>query len=391
MKIMHQTGFRYQWNITSILDDIAGDGLILSPVNINYDKLFKIPESVLSKSFFDPQIYLIDDNRGDLSSYPYHPANISDNFSTSNFEGEGETIINQCIDVQLKLKSEYIVIPTRYYESTPSNYFDNQLKYFTNPFITNLNNKDCNKKLLQTIFIKNEVLKDEEKSNELLNQLTSINNINGYYIIFEFSSNSKQLKDLDTIMMSLKILKILKLNEYEIHIGYTNTESVLFTLVNPDSISVGIYENLRRFSIKRFETQKEKQKQQGPRARLYSSKLFQFIDYGYISAIKKLAPELIDIIFPDSKYKPLMFKSEYNWHFSKPEPYMHYFIEHSRRLMELNSCNLEYLKSELKNAFAMYTELENKGIVFDTNSDGSHLPLWLTAVNMWEKIGKEIL
>ena len=168
MKIMHQTGFRYQWNITSILDDIAGDGLILSPVNINYDKLFKIPESVLSKSFFDPQIYLIDDNRGDLSSYPYHPANISDNFSTSNFEGEGETIINQCIDVQLKLKSEYIVIPTRYYESTPSNYFDNQLKYFTNPFITNLNNKDCNKKLLQTIFIKNEVLKDEEKSNELL-------------------------------------------------------------------------------------------------------------------------------------------------------------------------------------------------------------------------------
>jgi len=38
MKVYHQTGFRYKWNMDAF-DQNIGDGLIYSPVNVDADKL----------------------------------------------------------------------------------------------------------------------------------------------------------------------------------------------------------------------------------------------------------------------------------------------------------------------------------------------------------------
>ena len=38
MKVYHQLGFRYQWNI-DCLESGIGDGLIFSPINIDSEKL----------------------------------------------------------------------------------------------------------------------------------------------------------------------------------------------------------------------------------------------------------------------------------------------------------------------------------------------------------------
>jgi len=92
---------------------------------------------------------------------------------------------------------------------------------------------------------------------------------------------------------------------------------LLYSLANPNSISMGSYENLRRFNVKRFETQENKE-QRGPIPRIYIPKLFQWIDYGYIYSLKELYDKF-DLIIDKNKYQIEMFDATFNWHFSKPQ------------------------------------------------------------------------
>jgi len=389
MKIYHQAGHNLTWNIDSLNNDLAGNGLIFSPINTTYKNLKKIAPSILENSFFDPQIYFINDNKGKLNSYPYYPKNFKNDIETDDLEDNCNLIAEKCISIQSELNFEYIVIPTRYYESISPKNFNNQLKYFTIPFVEFCKMNDINKKILQTIIVKKEQLTDKEKTVDLLNFLTSLNDVSGFYLIFEHNSASKQLKEIGQLFAALKIINILKINDFEVHIGYCNTEGIIYSILKPDSISMGAYENLRLFNINRFITPEEKTRLGPPNVRLYSAQLYQFIDNGYISAMKILTPDLVDTVFPESKYKHSMFDNSYKWHFTKKDAYMHYFIEYSKQLEELSNKNITFLKKEIQHAMKIFDKIQQKGIALDGNSDGSHLSYWLTLLNMWEKTDKD--
>jgi len=188
----------------------------------------------------------------------------------------------------------------------------------------------------------------------------------------------------------LLFINTLKRNDFLVYLGYTNTEAFLYSVADPDSISMGSYENLRRFKISRF-TSIEKNVRRQPNARLYSRQLFQLIDYGYIDGIKELFNKL-ELIFEDSNYNPLKFKTEYNWNFSRPEPYKHFFLVFSSQVSTLPasiSDRIDYLKDAFTKSLQIYKELEEAGVVLDENSDGSHLSFWLTTLNMFKKYLKE--
>ena len=75
MKVFHQVGHNYKWNIDSY-NDGCGAGLILSPVNMESDKLLALPEATRRNSFLDPQMYLLGTERASLGSYPFFPATL---------------------------------------------------------------------------------------------------------------------------------------------------------------------------------------------------------------------------------------------------------------------------------------------------------------------------
>jgi len=180
------------------------------------------------------------------------------------------------------------------------------------------------------------------------------------------------------------------MNELEVHVGYTNTEGILYSLAFPNSVSFGSYENLRRFGISRFTTQKRAARQ-GPNARLYSAKLLQWIEYTYIYAIQRLYSKWEEI-FADSKYKPLIFTPEFKWHFQKSELYKHFFIEFSKQVRKLPddyNNRKKFLVELLKGAIQTFREIEDAGIYLDSNSDGSHLYHWLTSISLFEQKLKE--
>lgn len=286
MKVYHQTGFRDNWNRESYLKGI-GDGLIYSPVNIDADKLLGIDRSLKISSFLDPQLYLLAEAKGNLHTYPYFPGNLKPDFSTPDLDNSNLQIAKLCIDYQLDNEFEYLVIPTRYNEDNPTSYFLQSTEFFVLPFCEYVRDNKIEKKILLSVIVKSIMLSDKEKRDEVLNWITSHQQVDGVYLIFENNFSYKQIKDFDFLLNALQFIRILKENKMEVHIGYTNTEAILYSIAMPDSITIGSYENLRSFGIKRFQ-EIESSPMRSPNARLYSSKLFQWIDYQYIEAMKSL-------------------------------------------------------------------------------------------------------
>lgn len=384
MKVYHQTGFRYNWNLECFQRGV-GDGLIYSPINIDADKLLGFDPAVKRTSFLDPQLYLLNVAKGSLDTYPYFPGNIKADFTTPDLDNSNEVIAKECVDYQLKNDFEYLVIPTRYYEDNPLSYFIQSSEYFVTPFCDYVEKQGVKKKILLSIIVKQIMLNDPERWNETLNWITGHQTINGVYLIFENNFPSKQIKDFDYLVSALKFIKILKDNDLEVHIGYTNTEGLLYACAMADSVSVGSYENLRSFGIKRFQ-EVEATPMRAPRARLYSGKLLQWVDYGYIQAMHSLIPEY-ETFFDDSEFRNLMFQADFNWHFAKNEPYKHYFFVFDAQAKSLPGDQMErieFMKQHIKQAVGLFRNIENS-ILLDEDSDGSHLPTWYNVLNAFQK------
>lgn len=383
MKVYHQTGFRHNWNIESFQQKV-GDGLIYSPINIDSDKLLKLDNSLKETGFLDPQLYLLNEAKGTLDTYPYFPGNIKPDYSTPDLDNSNQILSQLCIDYQLSNNFKYLVIPTRYYVDNPTTYFTQTSDYFVYPFLDYIRANKIHKKLLQSVIIKSIMLSDEEKLNEALNWITG-QNVDGVYLIFEDNTTGKQIKDFDFLLNAIKFIQILKMNGMEVHLGYCYTEAILYSIAMPDSVSIGSYENLRSFGIKRFKDQ-ENGPMRAPRARLYSSQLFQWIDYQYIDAMSKLIGNY-ENYFDDSEFKPLMFQPDYNWQFMKPEPYKHYFYVFNNQIKDLPASQnerIERLKVNIKESISLFKSIE-ESVLLDDDSNGSHLPTWFNVINAFQK------
>lgn len=387
MKVYHQSGHNYNWNIESYTEDSAGDGIIFSPRDLPIKKIEPITDSIKSKSFFDPQLYLPSDEKGKLSEYPYFPTRLSENFETSDLSSIGSDIAQKCIDFQIKNNFQYLVIPSRYFKDLRQDHFQKIKSDFINPFMETILSKNIQRKKLLSVIVKSIQLSDENQRIELLNFLTSLNKIDGFYIIFDFELNSKQIKNPKNLYDALQFLFELKKNDFEVHVGYTNTEGILYSIANVDSVTIGGYENLRRFKIGRFEEGTSGGK--APNPRLYSGKLLNWVDYVYIEQFKTKLPDLE--IFEDSKYKPLLFQPDFNWHFNKPDIYKHYFTIFSRQINNLPTDigeRVVHIRNIIEQANKIYSQIKDNGIFLDDESNNNHLFHWLTAIYDFEKKNK---
>lgn len=383
MRIFHQTGFREKWNIESFQKGV-GDGLIYSPVNLDADKLLQLPASLKTTGWLDPQLYLLNEPKGSLHTYPYFPGNLKADFSTMDLDTSNIRLAELCVRFQVENNFDYLVIPIRYFDDNPTSFFTQSSEYFVLPFIDFIRRQNISKKILLSVIVKPIMLTDEVKRNEVLNWITGQVGIDGVYLIFENNFTSKQIKDFDYLLNAIRFIKTLKDNQLTVNIGYTNTEAILYSVAMADAATFGGYENLRSFSIKRFKDL-DASPIRSPNARLYSAQLLQWIDYEYIQAMRQLIPGY-ENYFEDSEFKPLMFTPEFKWHFAKSEPYKHYFEIFDQQIKNLpvdQNTRIEYLKAHIKNSISSFKEIERK-VLLDEDSDGSHLATWYNVLTAFQ-------
>lgn len=385
MKVYHQAGFRTVWNIESLIDDKVGDGLIWSPVNETLKNLKSLPTEIRSQSFLDPQLYLPHDPKGKLATYGYSPEELSPKWKTSDFETLKYESAKRCLDIQRSSGFAYDVIPSRYSTDVIASHYENAFDEFIEPFLLARATSDQGIPLLLTVIAKRIQIIDEQTRNELLNWITGHREISGVYIIFDAESSSKQIKDSIFLDGALRIISALRKNQLEVHIGYCNTEAILYSIADPTSVTIGSYENLRKFSIGRFEV-KEKGGGRSPNPRLYVGGLLQWVEYGYVGALDRLIPEWKKLRH-NNCHEVAMFTPSFQWHFMKPQLYKHYFAALASQIRMLDS-DLPQRTSQvthfIDNALAWFEAIRQRNILLDAESDGSHLPHWRNAIAMYQ-------
>jgi hypothetical protein len=340
---------------------------------------------VRSRSFFDPQLYLPHDEKNHLATYEYFPTKIRAGFTTTDFDSIKDEIAEKCVQMQIELDFEYVVIPSRYFDPVPSNDLEQQTEAFVTPFIKAKRQSGSKKQTLLTCILNESKVLDETQRNDFLNWVTSLDGIDGIYLLLLNSSSTKMIKNPDYLSEVMYIIDVLHSNGIGVNLGYTNVEGLLYSIAFPDSITCGSYENLRRFGIKRF-VDEEAKDQRGPNARLYSATLLQWIEYGYVAAIQKLYPRW-DEVFTDSRYKPLIFSPTFKWHFQKPELYKHFFLLYSHQTQQLNDekdGRRKMLIEMVNDAIERFKSIQSV-VHLDENSDGSHLYHWLNAIALYDQ------
>jgi hypothetical protein len=274
------------------------------------------------------------------------------------------------------------VAPTRFVDGMPSNYIENQTLFFVDPFVKAYKELGRKKPLLLQIILTDQMLKDRSYTEDVLNWVTGIDQIEGVYLIYKHDRARKQVQDIDFILSVDFFVRSLKKSGMVVVMGYMNTESVPLMCAEPDIMTFGSYENLRMFSTLSFEEPNTDRQPHGPNARVYVARLLQWVEHEYLGAIKREINNLEGFI-DDNAYRAAMFEPTFKWHFSKSEPYMHYFVSFSDQFRRLSSVNgderVQLVKIECKNAIDQYAMLEN--VVFDSDSGGRHLTSWLTFLN----------
>lgn len=385
MLIYHQCGHNFVWNIRSLQEDGAGEGLIVSPVNVEADKISRrIPSEILESSWIDPQFYLPNDNKRRLKTYPFFPGNVLENFSTSDFENHAVEIATECLRFQDGLNFRYLVIPTRYFDDLPDDYLTQLTELFVEPFRQARSDLHLTKPLLLTIIARRLHLDRGSTRDELLSWATSFGDIDGIYLVLDGRSRSKQVKDAELLAGALRFIRALRLNDMEVHVGYCGIEGLLYGVADATSVTVGSYENLRSFSILRLESQ-EGGPRRAPRPRVYSGRLLQWIEDIYLAPLRQLVPDW-QLLFDESPYRNYLLDPSNALNFQRSEIYKHYFYSFSRQIGRLPGLGGRpgYLREQVRNAGGLFDRIARANVLLDADSDGSHLASWWNALAMFE-------
>lgn len=378
MRILHQAGHNTIWNIDSYEKDDCGDGIIFSPVHIAKDRLENISVAIKARSLFDAQFYIPDSQKAKLQSYEFFPEVITGGFSTREFEAIAHKSASMCLDFQLKNDFESLVVPARYFADLVSDFITKQKAFTVEPFLAEIVRRKISKKTYLTLPVTSAMTLDKNYRQELLNWISSYPEISGVYFLNEIGENTKQICNFPKLQAHIDFIEDLKQASLEVIVGYCNTESIVLTLLDPDGIGIGAYENTRGFSVDKF--LEEDTEIRGPAPRLYFPKLLNWIRYDTAVEIRQDHPEIWNKIYTPTEYSEHSF-SRGRPHFTHPEPYKHHFILICNQIKELAQLNLtqriDRVKKMIANAKSLYDEIESSGVMyFDRNCSGDHLPVW---------------
>lgn len=382
MKILHQLGHNAKWSLDSYFENNVGDGFIISAYSFGKNKIGDVlsgyrPEQYLPHTMVDLQFYGSKSSNGEnLKSYPFHPIN---------FEKGQETevsIIDSIIagvEYQEKLGLANILIPNVYIEPERGDKTGDLIKILSSKI---KKNRKEGLSYFLTVPISGKSIKEDTEVEQLLQNLTDMDvNFDGYYIACEPNLETRKKISVDYKYYTNlnKIIATLKKQGFKVILGFANVDAVVFSALNElDYVSIGTYENLRNFNIKRFTEDVKGGPSDGW---YYSEKLLNFVKAKQLEVLRGGGG--LDIIAnEDNIFSDIILKDGYPWNTHRPDVHKNYLLAISRQLALIaNGANREdrihSLEDMIEKARENYREVEKK-TVLDDESANYHLPLWQT-------------
>lgn len=379
MKITHALGHNSNWNVESYLEQNIGDFFLITAFThgVNYDSK-KLLKKVLDVSMIDLQFYGKNANikKGKLNEFPFHTSNSDKNEVTNVYF---EDCAKKAIQFQIERNFTNIIIPL-FYDNEDVKDIVYTIKIL-NKYVSKLGNK--NHKFFMTLPFANHVIIDKDKVEEILFACTDMEIcFDGYFITCENKPEfRKKLTTEIKILRNLsRVFKTLKQQNFETIYAYANWDAIIYLAqTDIDYITVGTYENLRNFDIKRFTEEISGGNSKGY---YFSEKLLNMVRADDVTTIRDTG-NLQYFRNEKNIFSDIILKDNYLWNIHKPDVNKNYLLSISRLLHTISSISdLEFRKvyvlDLIENAINNYNYLEGNRIYLNNESSNYHLNVWKT-------------
>ena len=377
MKVTHVLGHNSNWNIDSYLKNEIGDYFLITAFthgksyeskNI-FRKIFDI--SMIDLQFYGKNVQI---SGGKLDEFSFHPINKEDENVTNVYF---DTCAKKAIKYQIERGFKNIIVPL-YYENEEVQDIITTIKKL-NRYVANHQTK--NVKFFMTLPFANHIIINKEKVDELLFACTDMDIcFDGFFITCENKPEfrRKLTTDIKVIRNLSKILKTLKFQGFKTIYAYANWDAILYLAqTDIDYITIGSYENLRNFDIKRFT---EDISGGGSKGYYFSEKLLNMIRADDITLIQE-TNNLDYVKNTKNIFSDIILRQGYPWNIHKPDVNKNYLLAINRLLKKIAKIKeidirKKYVLSLILDAIDNYKILEGKHIYLDNESSNYHLNVW---------------
>jgi hypothetical protein len=375
MKVTHILGHNSNWSIESFFDQKIGDYFLIAAYNQGADFLSKKSfQKILDLSMIDFQFYGKKNKKGKLSEFSFHPANAGLKDATSVYF---ENCIKNSIKYQIDVGFKNIIIP-HFYEKDSVRDIVNTIKSI-NKHILSLPRKD--KKYFMTLAFANHIISDNDKVEEILFECTQLNiSFDGYFVVCENKPEfrKKVTTDLKVLKNLSRVLTTLKYQQFETIYAYANWDAILFlTKTDIDYVTIGTYENLRSFDIKRYIEEDSGGYSKGY---YFSEKLLNMIKADDITLLRET--DALNLVRNEKNiFSDIILTSGYDWNIHKPDVNKNYLLSIARLLHKISTISdlaerKRFVRHMVDNAIETYDLLEEKGAFLNKESGNYHLNVW---------------
>lgn len=378
MKVTHVLGHNSNWNVDSYVNHSIGDFFLITAFThgVDFGSNTHI-KKVRDLSMIDLQFYgkNTDISKGKLNEFTFHTCNVDEEEVTNIYF---LNCAKKAIEFQIEKGFRNIIIPL-YYENEEIREIIGTIKEL-NKYVSKLDKRSSNK-FFMTLPFANHIIIDKNKIEEILFECTEMDIcFDGYFITCE--NMPEQRKKLTTDIKILKnlsrVLKTLKQQGFETIYAYANWDAIVYLAqTDIDYITIGTYENLRNFAIKRFT---EDISGGGSKGYYFSEKLLNMVKADDITTVKNL-DGLKYLENQKNIFSDIILKDNYLWNIHKPDVNKNYLLSISKLLKRISEIDdlkerKKYVLNLIEQAIENYDSLEKRDIYLNNESGNYHLNLW---------------
>jgi hypothetical protein len=380
MKIMHVLGHNSNWNIDSYNQQGIGDSFLITAFTFgdSYLEKKKIRE-IIDHSMIDLQFYGKKESiteKGNLSDFDFHPANCDESELTSVYFSN---CLKQAIDYQTKKGFKDIIIP-HFYENEEVEDIIKTIKTI-NQYVKKIKNR--NYRYFMTLPFANHIIINKEKVEEILFECTDMDIVfDGFFITCENKPEFKRkvTTDLKIIKNLSRVFKVLKKQNFKTIYAYANWDALIYLAqIDIDVISIGTYENLRNFSIKRFT---ENESGGASKGYYFSEKLLNLIRADDLTKLR--LANCLDLAKNERNiFSDIVLNEEFNWNIHKPDVNKNYLLSVSNLLKYIASISDHKKRKEvvlqlIDESIKRYNIISQNNVFLEQESENYHLNTWKT-------------
>jgi len=379
MKVTHTLGHNSNWNVDSYINNDIGNYFLITAFThgANFDSK-PLLKKILDISMIDLQFYGKNKRlkKGKLKDFPFHTSNCKSGEVTSVYF---ENCAKKSIQFQIDKGFKNIIIPL-FYENDKVEDITFAIKSL-NRYIFKLGKSKH--KFFMTIPFANHIIIDSDKVEEILFTCTDMDIcFDGYFITCENKPEfrKKLTTDIKILKNLSRVFKTLKQQNFETIYAYANWDAIIYlTQTDIDYITIGTYENLRNFDIKRFT---EDISGGGSKGYYFSEKLLNMVRADDVTLIRDT--NNLNIIRNEKNiFSDIILKDGYPWNIHKPDVNKNYLFAISKLLNEISSIKdfelrKVFVMDLIEKAISNYDYLEDNKIFLNNESSNYHLNIWKT-------------